>query len=177
MNLKWTPEQILERVIAGSFGILIIAVIVLLVLSVTRQSGLDDELQGSIEDLQQTTAELEETVEQLRSTTDDPEILTDLDTIDERLQAVDERLEFLEENIEEPLFGETALDSASSTGGAEANTQEVQQGFDAVFTTVAWLIGILSIVTAVALAFVLHERNSKKRRQKLAVHDTDGETA
>jgi len=167
MKPKWKSGQVLDRVIAGSLGLLIVVVVALLVASIRRQSGLDDGLQSSIEDLQDTTAQLKEAVEQLRSTTGDPEVLTDLDTIDDRLQKVDEQLEYLEGNIDEPLFSEGSSSGATSRADSESDSTEAQQNLRSAFTTFAWLIGILSIVTAVALALVLSRRHSRRRRRLL----------
>jgi hypothetical protein len=164
MKPKWTFGLILDRVIVGGLGLLIVAVVAMLVVSVRRQSGLDDGLQSSIEDLQDTTTQLKEAVEQLRSTAGDPEVLTDLDDIDEQLQQVDEQLEYLEGNIDEPVFGESLSNTGSSGVVSDPNDTEAQRNLHSVLTTFAWSVGILSIVTAVALAFVLRKRHSRRRR-------------
>lgn len=176
MKLKWNPDQILDRVIVGSLGLLIIAVAVLLIMSVTRQSGLEDELQGSIDDLQETTTDLEETVDELRASTNDPEVLTDLDNIDNRLQQVGEQLEYLEDNIDEPLFDEGSSINADAPSEVNSDSQEAQQEFDNAFTTFAWVIGILSIVTSIVLAVVLGKRHSKRRNRLLAMIGMDQKT-
>ncbi len=167
MKPKWTLRQILDRVIVGGLSLLIIAVVAFLVISVRRQSGLDDGLQGSIEDLQNTSDQLKEAVEQIRSTTGDPEVLTDLAVIDDQLQQIDDQLEYLEGNIEEPLFGEGSSDTAISGNGTASNDLEAQRSLHGVFATFAWLIGILSVITAVALALVLGRHHSTRRRRLL----------
>lgn len=175
MMLRRKLARFVERVIVGSVGLLIVVVVAMLVISVRRHSGLEQELQGSIEGLQETTSQLGETVEQLRSTTDDPEVLTDLEKIDDRLQEVDEQLGYLEENIDAPLLDEGVIGGVGA-GDSGSSNLGAQRDFHSVFTTLAWLMGILSIVTAVALALVLSRRHSKRRRGLLNPLRIDRET-
>lgn len=152
-----------DRVIAAVLALVIVGVLGVLAASVARQSGVDAELQQSLEELQDTTADLQDTVEQLRSSSDDPEVLLSLDEIDEKLETVSGQLGVLGQTIDEPLLA--AGDPGRDPDGA--TTPATHSDLSRILTVVAWVLGGASVVIALVLAVVLRRRWAVKRRRRL----------
>lgn len=150
-----------DRLIVSVLAVVIIGVLGVLAASVVRQSGMDEEFQQSLDELQDTSADLQDTMEQLRSSSDDPDILLNLDEIDEKLESVSDQLEMLEQAIDEPLL---------AVGGDEteaAALADSQSSLARALTLISWMLGGVSIVTAIVLAVVLRRRWTGRRRRLL----------
>jgi len=151
--------SLFDRVIAAVLALVIVGVLGVLAASVARQSGVDAELQQSLEELQDTAADLQDTVEQLRSSSDDPEVLLSLDEIDEKLESVSGQLDVLGQTIDEPLLAAGDPDSAA--------TPATHSDLSRILTVVAWVLGGASVIIALVLAVVLRRRWVVKRRRRL----------
>lgn len=156
----------LDRAIAAVLALVLVGVLGVLAASVARQSGVDAELQQSLETLQNTSTDLQDTVEQLRSSSDDPGVLLSLEEIDEKLESVSDQLDELENSLDEPLLapgdaGRALADSNASPGGAGASHSALSRAL----TVVSWLLGGLSVVLALVLAMVLRRRRTAQRHR------------
>lgn len=155
-----------DRLIVGILALVIIGVLGVLAVSVARRSDVDEEFQQSLEELQDTSADLQDTMEQLRSSSEDPDILLNLEEIDEKLDSVSDQLEMLEQAIDEPLLavgdGETGADLLANSQSSLARALKV----------ISWMLGGVSIVTAIVLAVVLRRRWTG-RRHRLLYFDRD----
>ena len=156
----------LDRAITVMLALVLAGVLGVLAASVARQSGVDAELQQSLETLQDTSTDLQDTVEQLRSSSDDPGVLLSLEEIDEKLESVSDQLDELGNSLDEPLLaasdaGRAATDSNASPGGAGAPHSALSRAL----TVVSWLLGGLSVLLALVLAVVLRRRWTARRRR------------
>lgn len=167
MKQRIDPYKIVERVIVGALVIFTLAAAGLLVFSLVRQRALDRQLQESLGALQETTTELQDTVDEIRSAVADPTVAADLEVIEEQLEEVDQQLETLEQEIVPP---ETEpVDEGAPTTRTIEEIEAAQEDFDELVTASSWLVGILSILTALALARVLGARWRRKRRHLTVV--------
>lgn len=156
----------LDRAITVMLALVLAGVLGVLAASVARQSGVDAELQQSLETLQDTSTDLQDTVEQLRSSSDDPGVLLSLEEIDEKLESVSDQLDELGNSLDEPLLAASdaeraATDSNASPGGAGASHSALSRAL----TVVSWLLGGLSVLLALVLAVVLRRRWTARRRR------------
>jgi len=152
----------LDRAIAALLALVLVGVLGVLAASVARQSGVDAELQQSLEALQDTSSDLLDTVEQLRANSDDPGVLLNLEQIDEKLESVSDQLDELGNTLDEPLLtvDSDATDSAAPSNGAGASHNALSRAL----TVISWGLGGLSILLALVLAVTLRRRWTARRR-------------
>lgn len=159
MNKRFNLYPKLGNIILSVLVICVIADILVLTIAIVRQSALEYELHTSISELQKTLADLHDTVDHLRAAASNPTVSADAEVIDAQLDAVEERLKILDENVDHPIF-------EPAEGGSEAeNIKAAQTGFDEWLKILSWIIGVLSIVTALVLAWVLSARWREERKQ------------
>ncbi|MCC6800443.1 MAG: hypothetical protein IT325_10010 [Anaerolineae bacterium] len=156
----------LDRAIVVALALVLIGVLGVLAASVARQSGVDAELQQSLETLQDTSSDLLDTVEQLRANSDDPGVLLSLEEIDEKLESVSDQLDDLGNNLDEPLLAvnsaaRDAADPAAPSSGAGASHSALSRAL----TAISWGLGGLSILLAIVLAVALRRRQTVRRRR------------
>lgn len=154
-----------DRLIVGAL-VAFIAVMVLLVLTLVLHStlqritaGSNVELHESVDELQETAGELQETVDKLQTIPlDDAGTIRELVAIEQRLDELGENLEDIEQTIEEVAPVPAEDPPPDTMEQITTHPEEIQKDIDQIFTVISWLIGTMSVVTAILLGIVLNRR-------------------
>jgi len=163
MKRRVSLYEIFDRLLVLVLGAVIVGVVALLAISVARSPAATIDLQEGVDDLAEAAAELQEAVDILRANTDDPAVASDLGAIEQQLDIVDRQLEILQQQVDSPAL-EAIVVVEDEPQILPEEVEAIQKDFSQTVTVASWLIGSLSIVTAVALAIVLNERRRRRRR-------------
>lgn len=160
--------QVADRIVTISlvvFAVIIVLLIASFALHTIYQqitTSPNGELLTGVDELQEATESLQEAVENLSALPpDDPQ------GIDESLEEIDSSLQIIEQSIEEISSDVEALtsnemDELASPPSVE-EIEEIQDGINQIFVIISWLIGGLSILTAITLAVVFNTRQKPRR--------------
>lgn len=164
--------QLVDRIVTLSlvvFAVVIILLIASFALHTIHQQMTTTpsaELLTGVDALQDATESLQEAVDSL-SAQPDPQAADELESIDENLEEIDSSLEVIEQSIEEissemeELTANEGITLADPPSVEEI--AEIQDGINQVFVIISWLIGSLSILTAVTLGVVFNARQRRRR--------------
>lgn len=164
MKRKFTLYDIFDRLLILVLGLVIVGVIILLAVSVARRPAATIDLQEGVEGLAEAAAELQQAVDALRANADDPAIASELGAIEQRLDMVDRQLELLQQQVDNPEL-ETIDVVEGELPILPEEVEAAQKDFTQTVTAASWLIGSLSIATAIVLAIVLNERRRRRRKR------------
>lgn len=169
MNGERNPYYALDRIIViGLIGlivagvVLVIAVVSSAILNSARSESPEGELQQTLEQIQDTTTDLQATVNEARDVVEgDPTLSHSLDVLDATLRQVDEQIAVIEEQIvpREQVEDEPPIEAV------------LQEDLDRSFTVISRAIGVISIITAVLLGWVLSARWRRRRLELSARAD------
>jgi hypothetical protein len=168
-SVKLDLDRTFDRLTSGTVAVLSLIILLLLlalILHSRLESVTDDnsqELLAEVEELQETTEDLQDALDTISGLPgDNEEVSTELGDIEQRLDEIDETLETIEDNIVEIA----PVDDSPETDGTLPSTQEIEdirQGIGQVFLLVAYLIGGLSMVTALVLLVAVASRPKRRR--------------
>lgn len=174
IGIERTSRRFLLIVIMGLVGVLLLLAILLSRYVSLHNAFLDKnaEILDEVDDLQETTNQLQETIDSLLTITTNETIpADDLAAMDQLLDQIGEDLIDIEDTIEESSFyvvDETEQEQVNNSIplSNEANVEDIQNDINQTFTLIAWLMGGISLITAVLLTITLNIRYSSKRRRK-----------
>jgi hypothetical protein len=163
-------DFVFDRLTIGTVSILTL-ITVLLLLSIVlydrlRVSSEDTsaELLSGIAELQETTETLQQTVDTLSQLpVEDSSVGDELNTIERRLEEIDEALGSIEENIVEFVPLAEAAPPTRSEVPSTQEISEVRQSVSWIYVVITYLIGGLSIITAIVLILSVTTRSRRRR--------------
>lgn len=167
-DLSRVFDRLTIGTVAGLTLIMLLLLLVLVLYSRLHMATEDNnyELLVEVEALQETAHELQDALENINQIpNEDLALSSELDGIEERLEQIDETLEIIEENIIEIApVAETVVD-ADSVPPSTQEIEDIQKGIGQLFAIVAYLIGGMSIITAVVLIFSVITRPRRRRNE------------
>lgn len=159
--MKSDPDTLLNQLVVSALTVFIV-ILTLLATLLLRQFWLQQQIAQISNDTQNTLADLEEITETVqqeliesRQGNNESQPVEDWEEVTEVLNDVDEQLESIGENLEDLNEAASALQSEPNPISSIDNTEEQattsQDQLDQIFTLLAIIIGIASIIIAIFL--------------------------